>query len=438
MARIYKPSKKKQIDTKHQAVMVNKLDHHGAGIAHLNNKPVFIEGALPGEEVLVQLTEQKSKFAKANLIKVLKPSDERIKPVCRHYHSCGGCNMQHLEESAQLSYKQKSLSDLMRKFAGETLTLSEPIVSKTTGYRRRTRIALLWDKKTKQLMFGFRRKASKQIINIDSCSVLASELNELLVPLHELLKGFANPEKFGHLELVKADSGRVVLLRHAGDLKAKDRQALIDYGQENQLTVYLVPEAGKLELLCGEVPYYQEVGTKQQFTPNNFIQVNQTVNQQMVSQALAWLDVQPQEKVLDLFCGIGNFSLPLAKLAQSVVGIEGVDAMVERATANAKLNQLSNCQFHQANLEEPLIEASWAKSQFDKILLDPARAGAQGVIEQLGEFNPKAIVYVSCNPATLARDSQSLLNQGYRLERLGMLDMFPQTSHLESMALFVK
>ncbi|MBY7896756.1 23S rRNA (uracil(1939)-C(5))-methyltransferase RlmD [Vibrio fluvialis] len=438
MARFFQPKKKTTINQKHQSVTVTKLDHQGAGIAHHEGKPVFIDGALPGEDVLMQLTESKSKFARAKLIKVLKPSAQRVTPFCPYYAECGGCDLQHLEHAAQIEHKQQALSQLMAKFAGQQLALSEPVIANDKGYRRRARLSLMWDRKTQQLQFGFRRKQSKSIVTVTDCAVLEPKLNELLPELNTLLSGFAHPEQLGHVELVKADNTRVLVLRHLAPLAAKDQSALEAFVAQHDLTLYLMPSSDKLELIRGEGAVYGEAGVTIPFLPSNFIQVNQQVNQTMVAQALEWLEVSPDERVLDLFCGLGNFSLPLAKIAKQVVGVEGIDDMVERAKANAALNNLNNVSFYQANLEQDMTGEAWAAEKFDKVLLDPARAGAAGIVDQLAELGAKRVVYVSCNPATLARDSQSLLSQGYQLVKLGMLDMFPHTSHLESMALFVK
>ncbi|MDF2154126.1 23S rRNA (uracil(1939)-C(5))-methyltransferase RlmD [Vibrio sp. CAU 1672] len=438
MARIFQPKKKTQLNTRHQAVQVERLDHHGAGIAYLKKKPLFIDGALPGEEVLTQLVEEKSKFARGQLIRVLKPSAERIEPFCPHYQQCGGCDLQHLDSSAQLTYKQQTLRQLMQKFAGREMDLEPPVVGPARGYRRRARVSLQVDKKTRQLQFGFRKKQSKHVTGVTDCPVLAPQLNALLLPIYQLLGSFSKPERFGHVELVLGDNGPCITLRYSGKLCESEQQALMALASEHQATLYLMPASDQLVRVSGEEPYYQEVGVTIPFTPNNFIQVNQDVNQKMVAQALAWLDPQSDERVLDLFCGLGNFSLPLAKLAQQVVGIEGVAEMVKKAATNASLNQIKNVEFYHANLEQDFAGQVWAAKSFDKVLLDPARAGASGIIDQVSALGAQRVVYVSCNPATLARDSQSLLEQGYQLTKLGMLDMFPHTSHLESMALFEK
>ncbi len=438
MARFFQPKKKTQLNTKHQSVQVEKLDHHGAGIAYQNKKPVFIEGALPGEQVLIQLTESKSKFSRANLIKIQKASTQRVEPFCPHYQQCGGCNMQHLSIDDQREYKQHTLSQLMKKFSGQTAQLDAPITGDERGYRRRARISLLLDKKSRQLQFGFRKKHSKEIVNVTHCPVLTPELDELLPELQSLLAGFSHQDTLGHVELVKADNTRIIVLRHSKALKDDDNNALVEFANRHQASLYLMPQSDQLNLICGDSGYYLEAGVEIAFEPNNFIQVNQQVNDSMVKQVIDWLALSSQDRVLDLFCGLGNFSLPIAQQVASVVGVEGVDAMVEKAAANAARNGLSNAQFYQANLEQDFSGQIWAGEKFDKVLLDPARAGASGIVDQLSALGAERVVYVSCNPATLARDSQSLLSQGFKLEKLGMLDMFPHTSHLESMALFVK
>ncbi|HHX8264007.1 TPA: 23S rRNA (uracil(1939)-C(5))-methyltransferase RlmD [Vibrio diabolicus] len=438
MARIFQPKKKTQLNTRHQSVQVERLDHHGAGIAYLKKKPLFIDGALPGEEVVTQLVEEKSKFARGKLIKILKPSDTRVEPFCPHYHECGGCDLQHLDYDQQLTYKQQTLRQLMRKFSGNDIELDAPLLGDSLAYRRRARVSLFVDKKTRQLHFGFRKKQSKQIAQVTDCPVLAPELNVLLPEIYAALKAFKKPEQLGHVELVLGDNGPCITLRHLSALTTSETQSLTELAKRYGASLYLMPATDQLNLVEGNMPFYQEVGVKIPFSPNNFIQVNQAVNQQMVKQAVEWLDPQKSDRVLDLFCGVGNFSLPIAKLAKHVVGVEGVAEMVEKATNNASLNQINNAQFYHANLEQDFEGQVWAAERFDKVLLDPARAGASGIIDQVSELGAQRVVYVSCNPATLARDSQSLMEQGYKLTKLGMLDMFPHTSHLESMALFEK
>lgn len=438
MARFFQPKKKTEINKKHQEINIVRLDHLGSGIAYQNKKPIFIDGALPNETVLFQLTENKSKYARGRLIKVLKSSEERVTPFCPHYARCGGCQLQHMEHQAQVRYKQETLKQLMDKFAGQSLTLSAPIVCHHQHYRRRARFSLLWDKTNKELVMGFRQKQSQDIVAIDHCPVLDNDLNVILEKINPVLRSFLKPEHLGHVELIKADNGLVVLLRHVKPLCDDDKGKLLQFAKQEDVTVYLMPESGMVELLAGNEPFYADAGMPVYFQPNHFIQVNKSVNTAMIQQALEWLDLSENDRVLDLFCGGGNFSLPMSQKVRKVVGVEGVDAMVEQATLNAQKNAVSNLAFYQANLEEDMIQSEWGREKFDKILLDPARAGAKGIIEQTYALGAKRIVYVSCNPATLARDSQSLLELGYRLEKLAMLDMFPHTSHLESMALFLR
>nr|WP_319535477.1 23S rRNA (uracil(1939)-C(5))-methyltransferase RlmD [uncultured Vibrio sp.] len=438
MARIFQPKKKTQLNTRHQQVHVERLDHHGAGIAYLKKKPLFIDGALPDEEVVTQLVEEKSKFARGKLIKILQPSDARVEPFCPHYHECGGCDLQHLNYDQQLTHKQQTLRQLMRKFSGSDIELDDPVLGEQRQYRRRARVSLFADKKTRQLHFGFRKKQSKQIAQVTDCPVLAPQLNVLLPEIYAVLKQFKKPEQLGHVELVLGDNGPCITLRHMSKLTEPEMDALVTLAKRHNAALYLMPQTDQLDLIAGEAPFYSEAGVKVPFTPNNFIQVNQAVNQKMVDQAIQWLDPQDSDRVLDLFCGLGNFSLPIAKLAKHVVGVEGVADMVEKATNNASLNQINNAQFYHANLEQDFEGQVWAAEKFDKALLDPARAGASGIIDQVSALGAQRVVYVSCNPATLARDSQSLIEQGYKLTKLGMLDMFPHTSHLESMALFEK
>lgn len=437
MARFFQPKKKSPAEQKHQKIKIERLDHHGAGIAFLRGKPLFVDGLLPGEEAMVQLTEDKSKFARGRLIKRLSDSEQRIAPFCPHYHQCGGCNMQHLSHQQQLEYKCQSLSQLFSKFAATEVELEAPITGEERGYRRRARISLRLDKKSGQLQFGFRQKQSQQIVSVTDCPVLEPQLNALLSPLAGLLAQLKAKAALGHLELALGDEGPVVLLRYQRSLGDADRELLTGFAAEQALTFYLQSD-DTLELVAGSMPSYSEVGARLPFLPTHFIQVNREVNRQMVQRALEWLDVQAGDSVLDLFCGLGNFSLPLAKQARRVVGVEGVQEMVDQARHNAELNQLDNAEFYQADLAGDLSQAAWAEDKFDKVLLDPARAGAAGVVDQLSAFAAKSVVYVSCNPATLARDCQSIFKQGYRLKKLGMLDMFPHTSHLESIALFEK
>ncbi len=436
MAQFFKPQQKKT-NTKHCEYQVLRLDHQGDGIAFIDKKPVFIAGALPNEKVLAQLTEDKRHYGRARLIKVLTPCASRSTPFCQHYKSCGGCHLQHFEHKAQLEAKKESLNQLMDKFAGVKIAQSPEIIGQSLGYRRRARLSVKLDKK-EGLQIGFRQRASNEIVNITDCPVLAPSLNQLLTPIATLLSSLRGRRIIGHVELVAADNGVVFLLRTIKKLHLEDLERLKQFCIEKAIIFYLEQGDEAPVLLVGESPFYQLESLKLDFEPKDFIQINAKVNEQMVAQALAWLSPEKTDSVLDLFCGLGNFSLPLAQKAGEVVGVEGVAEMVTRASENARLNKFTNVTFHHANLEEISRTALWAEKKYDKILLDPARAGAQGVMPYIAKSKASRVVYVSCNLATLARDSQVLLEKGYRLARLGILDMFPHTGHVESMGLFIR
>ncbi|OEF27791.1 23S rRNA (uracil(1939)-C(5))-methyltransferase RlmD [Vibrio rumoiensis] len=438
MANFYQAKKNIQTSHKHQVVTIEKLDHQGTGIAYFNKKPMFVEGTLPNEEVVVQPIEDKSKFIRAKLITIQKPSSQRIDAFCPHYQTCGGCNLQHLGHDDQIAMKSESLAQIMNKFSEKPISLDATIRSERLGYRRRARISLVFDNKKQALQFGFREKGSKHIANVTNCPVLEPALNALLPEIKSILSSFSQPRQLGHVELVFDGKRKAVLLRHTADLSDIEQQRLIDFAKQTEATMYLLPNSGELHCLIGEPLQCVETGNKIDFLPTDFIQINQGVNKAMVEQAVSWLEVTKTDRVLDLFCGLGNFSFALAQKAQCVVGVEGVQAMVDRARSNAQINQLDNIEFHQADLEQDFTRNDWAINRFDKIVLDPARAGATGVIDKIAKLGAKSVVYVSCNPSTLARDSQSLYQQGYELKKLAMMDMFPHTSHLESMALFVK
>ncbi|PVZ85710.1 23S rRNA (uracil(1939)-C(5))-methyltransferase RlmD [Serratia sp. S1B] len=440
MAQFYSP--KRRVATRPTAqiltVTVTDLDSFGQGVARHQGKTVFVTGVLPGEQAEIQLTEEKRQFAKGKLKRLLQSSPQRVEPRCPYFGVCGGCQQQHASEALQ---QQSKLAALSRMISGETGVQlpAEPVIAGPQyGYRRRARLGLLWQPKQQQLLMGFRQAASAELVTVKQCPVLAVELEQLLVPLYQCLNGLQAVKRLGHVELVLADNGPVLVLRHLAPLSEHDRQLLLQFAQQRGLTLYLAPDSVQLEKLYGETPYYQVDGLRLAFNPRDFIQINDAVNHQMVAQALEWLEVGPNDRVLDLFCGMGNFTLPLARRAKSVVGIEGVATLVANGQYNAHQNLLTNVSFFHEDLEGAVAQQPWAVQGFDKVMLDPARAGAAGVMSHIVKLAPGRVVYVSCNPSTLARDSKVLLAAGYHLVRVRMLDMFPHTGHLESMALFTK
>jgi len=431
MAQFY--SAKRRVTTRQKiTVTVNDLDPFGQGVARHNGKALFVPGLLPGETAEIILTEDKRQYARGDVQRRLNDSPERVSPRCPHFGVCGGCQQQHASIALQQRSKSAALARLMKH------EVSDVIATQPWGYRRRARLSLNWQPKAQRLEMGFRKAGDNSIVDIGCCPVLVPRLEALLQPLRDCLATLSGARTLGHIELVEADNGPMIVLRHTAPLSQADKEKLERFSHSQNLALYLAPQSEILERLSGEMPHYSIDGLKLMFSPRDFIQVNDGVNQQMVARALTWLDIQPGDRILDLFCGMGNFTLPLAKRAASVVGVEGVAELVAKAQENAQRNGLQNVTFFHENLEQDVTKQPWARQGFDKVLLDPARAGAGGVMQHIIKLSPGRVVYVSCNPATLARDSEALLNAGYQILRLAMLDMFPHTGHLESMVLFVK
>ncbi len=437
MAQFYSPRRR---ETPRQTLTLtcSGLDGFGQGMARHNGKVVFIPGLLPGEQAEVRLTEEKRQFSRARVTRRLSDSPERVTPLCPHFSQCGGCQQQHISLKLQQQSKATALRALLERETGvqtgEVLTVG----AQAYGYRRRTRLGLLFQPKTGRLLMGYRQANSTELVDIRICPILRPELSELLVPLRECLQGLQAVKRLGHLELVLADNGPLLVLRHLEPLSHADRDALTAFADSHQIAVWLAPQSDELDCLRGAAPVYRIDDLELQFSPRDFIQVNGEVNRQMVALALQWLEPDASERVLDLFCGMGNFTLPLAKRSGQVIGVEGVAALVANGQYNALNNSLNNVTFYHENLELDAAKQPWASEGFDKVLLDPARGGAQGVMSLIAAWSPRRIVYVSCNPSTLARDSKTLLAAGYSAARVAMLDMFPHSGHLESMVLFIK
>ncbi|WP_412841424.1 23S rRNA (uracil(1939)-C(5))-methyltransferase RlmD [Aeromonas dhakensis] len=437
MAQFFKPQKK---STQPQRIefTVDSLDHHCVGIGRHQGKAIFIEGALPGEQVKARILEDKKQYAHAALQQVVTPAANRIAPFCSHYRECGGCSAQHLAEADQRAAKEAGLVSLFERLGNIQPPALEPVLGgESRTYRRVCRLAIKFDKNGRCTRVGFRRRQSNDLVEISGCPVLAEPLSALIAPLRECLNRLKSQRELGHAELIQAEQGILMLLRHTGRPTEADRAQLIEFAKVQGIDLYLQAADEQIEPLHQQfAPSYSLDGLSLAFAPGDFIQVNGPVNQRMVEQALNWLEAGKDDKVLDLFCGIGNFTLPLARQVREVVGVEGELAMVARAEENARRNGIENARFYKADLSGDIAGMSWAREGFDLVLLDPARPGAFEVMEHVVKLSPRRVVYVSCNPVTLARDSQVLVKGGYRLVRLGMLDMFPHTGHLESMALF--
>ncbi|PYB97871.1 MULTISPECIES: 23S rRNA (uracil(1939)-C(5))-methyltransferase RlmD [Pseudomonas] len=423
---------------KKQRLDIERLAGDGRGIAFHEGRTWFVSGALAGEAVEARVLNARGKVVEARLERVLQASPERREAPCRHYSRCGGCTLQHLPHEAQLALKQRTLAEQLQRVAGvQPDAWAPPLSGPAFGYRRRARVAVRWDVKARELHVGFRAEASQDIIAIDDCPVLVQPLQSILRHLPTVLRSLEKPQALGHVELFSG-SAEALLVRHVAPLPAQDLARLQAFCEQANAQLWLqgegepAPVEPAAPLGFALAPWQLELAWR----PGDFVQVNAQVNTAMIEQALAWLAPQADERVLDLFCGLGNFALPLARLAREVVAVEGVQAMVDRAAANARNNNVHNARFFQADLSQPLAGTGWAAEGFSAVLLDPPRDGAYEVVQGIARLKASRLVYVSCNPATLARDAQVLAGQGYRLTRAGILDMFPQTAHVEAMALF--
>ncbi len=436
MVLFYNPNKQPK-----QPALLNadilELDYQGRGVAKIAGKTWFIENALPQEKVQFRILEEKRQYGHGVTRKILQASPFRQTPPCAYYAECGGCQSQHIAIELQREAKQNALFRQLTKLQTEPVALLPMICGEPWQYRRRVRLSMNVNPKDKTLAVGFRRKGSAQIVNIRRCEVIEPVLNKTLPKLTALLSRFSQPKQLGHIELVAADNGVAMLLRHSGNLPQNDRTLLAEFARQEGITLFLQDDE-QIHLVHGEPPYYQTDDLRLQFDIRDFIQVNASLNKKMVATALDWLELQNSDNVLDLFCGMGNFTLPLSRLVKSAVGIEGVLPMVEKARINAERNNCANVQFYQADLDQPFINQPWATQRFNKILLDPPRSGAAFALSALVQLQAEKILYVSCNPATLVRDAEILLKSGYRLKQAAMIDMFPQTGHLESITLFEK
>ncbi|MDA7086076.1 23S rRNA (uracil(1939)-C(5))-methyltransferase RlmD [Pseudomonas sp. SA3-5] len=425
---------------KKQTLSIERLANDGRGIAFVLGRTWFVSGALPGEQVEARVLGARSQVVEARSERILSASPERRVEPCAHARTCGGCSVQHMSHADQLALKQRMLSEQFSRLANlQPAEWAPPLVGPEFGYRRRARIAVRWDVKHKRLDVGFRAAASQDIVAIADCPVLVQPLQPILRALPALLRALEYPQAIGHIELFYG-SASAVLVRHIAALGEADLARLQAFcvAHDGQLWLHGsgAPQPFEPEQSLGyHLPRWD---LQLAYRPGDFVQVNALVNEAMVAQALDWLAPQADERVLDLFCGLGNFALPLARQAREVVAVEGVQAMVERAAQNAASNGLDNLHFFQADLANSLVESGWAQGGFAAVLLDPPRDGALQVVRQIGSLGAKRLVYVSCNPTTLARDTAELLAQGYRLEKAGILDMFPQTAHVEAMALFVR
>ncbi|MFM9433378.1 23S rRNA (uracil1939-C5)-methyltransferase [Janthinobacterium sp. CG_23.3] len=438
-------------------IEIESLDMDARGVGHLENedgtpgKVVFVEGALPGERVSFLTFKKKKSWEAARMTALHRESSMRVKPKCVHYEICGGCSMQHLEPSAQVAIKQRVLEDNLwhiGKVRAETVM--RPMYGPTWGYRYRARLSVRHVKKKDTVLVGFHEKKSAFVADMSSCEILPPHVSAMLLPLRALIGSLSIFEHMPQIELAVGEETTAMVLRIMAPLTVDDETKLKAFADAWDVQWWLQvkgPETAVPFYPLDKELYYllPEFGVKMPFKPVDFTQVNHHINRVLVAKALRLLAVRPEDRVADLFCGLGNFTLPLATQGSEVVGIEGSTTLTERALANAKANGLSaKTSFSTRNLFDVTTEDLIALGKFDRMLIDPPRDGAMAVCQALAglrqsrpDMMPKRIVYVSCSPSTLARDAGILtLEAGYVLKQAGVVNMFPHTSHVESMAVF--
>ncbi len=419
------------------------LDHEGRGVARIDGKAVFVAGALPGESVLLQRTRRQRRHDEAELLEVLRPSPDRVAPRCPHFGVCGGCSLQHLAHDAQLAAKGRIVAEELRRIGGvEPERWLEPLAGPAWGYRRRARLGSRFVDRKERVLVGFRERGSPLLADLGQCEILAAPVGGLLRELAALIGALGIRRQVAQVEVAVADNCTALVLRVLADPSDEDLARLREFETTHDIELYL--QRGGLDTVRPLTPPGTELryalpGLAEgiAFAPTDFIQVNGELNRLMIAHAAELLEPRPTDRLLDLFCGLGNFSLPLAPHVAEVTGVEGDARLVARASRNAERNGIGNACFIAADLAGDVGQAAWARASWDLVLLDPPRAGAREVLAFATASQPRRIVYVSCHAGTLARDAGILVQQHrYQLKAAGIMDMFPHTSHVESIALF--
>lgn len=421
---------------------IDSLASDARGVAHIEGKATFIDGALPGEAVVFRYTRCRSKYDEGVVEQVVEPSPDRVIPKCEYASICGGCSLQHLSPAAQIRMKQQTLLDNLKQIGGvEPASVLPALTGDTWGYRRKARLGVRDVRAKGRVLVGFREQRNRYLADIKSCEVLHPTVGHRLEALSDLIGLLHARTSIAQIEVAVSDELTALVFRHMEPIDDHDGLLLIDYAKNNDCCIYL--QSGGVDTITPLWPtspclqYRLETfDITLEFLPSDFTQVNASINVKMSAQAVDLLEINEDDHVLDLFCGLGNFTLACATRAPRVTGVEGEPGLVERAKSNAKKNQLNNVEFHTADLFSDITSQAWSHRNYDKLLLDPPRSGAQNIVENIRQIKPQRIVYVSCHPGTLARDAGILSAQGYHLLSAGVMDMFPHTTHVESMAIF--
>lgn len=439
MARRRKRLSQESIET-----VIEGLSHEGRGVASCNGKITFIGGALPGERVKFQIINSRRKFDEGKIVEVLEASADRIQARCAHFGVCGGCSLQHLSSGHQIAHKQTVLVEQLEHIGGvQPIEVLPPITSPVWGYRRKARLGVKYVPNKGGVLVGFREKASPFIADINQCEILDPAIGQRLLELRELISGLTIRDRLPQIEVAIGDIEKALVFRHLDPLTAEDVEKLKVFGSKFRFVIYLQPKGPDTvhqiyPATTVDLTYQTREGEPElHFLPTDFTQVNPFINRDMVARVLDFMTLDAADRVLDLFCGLGNFTLPMAKRSAYVLGVEGDAGLIRRAQENAQRNQLENAEFICTDLTKTDQLQKIEAGSFNKVLLDPARSGAQEIIEKMSFTGVSLVVYVSCNPATLARDAGILVkNKGYRLIKAGIMDMFPHTTHVESIAVF--
>ena len=423
---------------------IDSLSHDARGVARIDGKVYFIDQALPGEWVRFLRGKKRRSYETGKVVEVLRHSTERTSPPCEYFGVCGGCALQHLSSQAQIDAKQKQLNDNLQRIAKVTPeSYDPPITGPYWGYRRKARLGIRYVPKKGGVLVGFRERNKSYITPLHRCDVLAPQLSGLLPNLKTLLEDLSCYDRIPQLEVASADNATALVFRHLVDLTQSDLGALRRFAASNNIQVFLQPKG-----LDSVFPLYPENpedlfyrltdhDINIYFHATDFVQVNGDLNKELVNTTIKYLNPSPNETILDLFCGLGNFTLPLARKANQVVGIEGDNALVERARLNSARNGIANVRFLNTDLYQDVVETLPPRHKYDKVLLDPPRTGAIDVVKTLNQLTSGRVVYISCNPATLARDAEVMVHKlGYTLTTARVVDMFPHTTHIESITVF--
>ncbi|MGB0132912.1 23S rRNA (uracil(1939)-C(5))-methyltransferase RlmD [Dokdonella sp.] len=424
-------------------VEIETLNHDGRGVARVDGKAVFVAGGLPGERALVRYTARHRSYDEAKVEELLTRSADRIDARCPHFGGCGGCAMQHLSAEKQIQAKEKVLADNFSRIGKVRPDhWLAALTDQAWGYRRKGRLSVKWVEKKGKALVGFREDNPRFVADLSVCHTLMPEVGQRIADLSDMIGSMHARREIPQIEIAAGDDVVALVFRNLVPLVQDDLDKLIAFGRQHDLAIFLQPKGpDSVHALWPEKTmlsfsvHASDVNLV--FQPLDFIQVNAGMNQRMIARAIDLLELNSTDKVLDLYCGLGNFTLPVARHVAGITGVEGDQALVSRAAENARHNGIENATFHAADLSQNQTNVPWAMARYDKLLLDPPRSGAAEVLEYLPRKGTDRIVYVSCHPASLARDAGTLVNRhGFQLVRAGVMDMFPHTAHVESIALF--